>query len=346
MPSASPPQLVFRSANLRGGPSAFPDGHVAGIWPPTVGRSHPILYGSAGGVMGRLDIPTVYAKSPPARGLPGYYRYAGGVGDILVNPVDGTWLTPTHLERAAPASPHFFWGNVGLLRSRDYGQTWDYLGVMIEPSIPYSDPLPCVCEIGGGSTAWVGEYLYSYFRETGPDHRGRLGMAYARAYDVFAAAAVNELADWRKWSGGPVPSPADPPATDGGLAEQVPGLQPEADWTSAKWVADRGYVLHATCPFAEKTIYAYTAPDGLDFRPLGNGTPLTANEPPVAGQPARCYYPSWVGLNPDPRFAVVDNNGFDRGGWLWLYYLVTALDGNGAFRWDVAEYRRRRVVLD
>lgn len=343
MASVSPPQLVFRSAGLKGGPSNFPDGHVVGIWPPTVGRANPIFVGSDGGAMAQLDIPSAYRKSPRANGLPSYFNYAGGAGDVLVSTITGKWLTIAHLERP---SSKYFWGNLGLLQSSDYGQTWDFLGVIVEPFIPYSDPLPCVCEIAGGPTAWVGEYLQLYFRESGPDMQGRLGMAYCRQADFFAAAAQNQCWPWRKWSGGSVPSPADPSAIDGGLAAQVPGLQTGANgWTSAKWIADRNYVLQATCPFAEKTIYGYTAQDGLNFRPLGDGSTLTPNEPPVAGQPAKCYYPSWISLNPETRFAKVDGNGFDAGGWLWLHYVATALDANGAFRWDVAEYRRRKVHL-
>ena len=125
MVSVSGPEVAFKPDVLAAhtGVGAFPDGPVAYRWPPLVGRPHPIFYGSAGGVMARYDQPAGVAQvCKPAHGLPSYYRYAAGGGGVLTNYLDGSWLGCVHLERAAPSSPNLFWGNLGWLVSRDYGQ--------------------------------------------------------------------------------------------------------------------------------------------------------------------------------------------------------------------------------
>jgi hypothetical protein len=332
-PQVDGPQLVFQPQVLAAaGMGNFPDGNLAYRWPPLVGRSNPIFYGSAGGFMARLDIPTLAQRCPPVRGLPGYYRYAAGGGAVITNPLDGSWLCVAHCERA-PASGPFFWGNLGLVRSTDYGQTWSWLGVAVEPAMRWSDPLRAVGEIGGGSTCWAQEYLYLYFRETEPGGRGREGLAYVRAYDCFRAARAGRVEPWRKWQGGAIPSADDPPATGTDTpAAQVPGLPAESDWTSVAYVADRGHYLQAVCPYAAKRVSLYTSPDALTWTPLPGG-------PVTAGDNLDSFYPTLVGTNPDERFVQMDSPAPRAG--VWLYYMT--VPQSNPFSWAGVQIRRRMI---
>jgi hypothetical protein len=335
-PVVGGPELVFQcAAAAQAGLGAFPDGNLNYRWPPTVGRANPILYGSANGSMARLDIPTTAQKCLPIRGLPGYYRYAAGGGGLVTNPLDGRWLAVIHLERAAPSSPKFFWGNLGLVVSDDFGQSWSWLGVIVEPELRYSDPMHFVGEIGGGAVVWREDYLLCYYRETTAQGRGRAAVAYCNAQEVFRAAKSGRVAPWRKWAGVAFPTDDDPPAVGGGLGAQLAGLPAEEDWCSCAYLADLGYYLKAVCPFADKKIYAYRSTDGLaPWTPLFGGQPVAG-----AGEDGYQYYPSWVGLNPDERFTTVTKTGTGRNG-LWLYYLTSKAD---PFQWATAECRRRWV---
>jgi hypothetical protein len=329
MTSVSAPELCFRSADLAArGLGSAPDGVIGSRWPPMLYLRHPILYLSAGGRMARLDpnggTPNVLTA---VRGLPAEFDYCAGGAGLINNTINGHWLCVAHAERK-PKSGHF-WGNLAWITSPDYGATWQWLGVFVEPERRYQDPNNKVCEIGGGALAWAGEWLYVYFRETTAAGAGRQSMAYARAIEVFRAAADGWVSPWRKWGGGPVPDDADPPAVGGGLGVQLGGLPAETDWCDARWHAGlRKFVMFA-CPFAEARISPWVSDDGLDWRRLAG---------PYQDDGFH-FYPSIVPLNYGEQFV---RDAF------WLYYVKSRVDvriPGAAWDWRTAETWRRLVVL-
>jgi hypothetical protein len=145
-----------------------------------------------------LAFPASDLNPTPVSNVPTKFDYCGG-GPVVQIPGYSTLLQVAHTEQKINDK---FWSALSLLRSDTGGATWNYLGLMITPSVEPVSTLSCDTEIAGGPIVPVGNSVYCFYREViTPNCAGYAAVARVDATNFYVAARNNQVAKWWKWSG-------------------------------------------------------------------------------------------------------------------------------------------------
>lgn len=312
---------------------------------------------------------------PPDGTKPDIFPYAAGGPVIGASAQPGAILPPgavrtpfllqvVHAElwpNKTPSMPygdnHKFLGHLGMARSLDYGNSWTWLGVILEPSIRITDPnRGGSTEIGGGPIVFAGNNIYCYYLETAYVNGVKQffpSVASAPISDVFNQAAAGTVSTrWRKWQGYGKGFVGLNRGGDYGVA--LPGLPHSAnfifDWFDVAYLTDKRLYLMVFAQFRLKPdpndptqnvqdtneLFAATSSDGLTWQ-VSAGTEV--NPLPITNLRMFEYYPSLV-------FPFGNDRTGDSGN-IHLYYVISpyALGDTAHGGWLNANVFHRRVTV-
>jgi hypothetical protein len=253
---------------------------------------HPAAYGVRTGIQ---------IQNPKDR-----YDYAAG-GPLYRDKASGMWLLFYHAEKWPGGDSGRFYSLIGLARSSDAGSTWQDLGPIVSPEVPFGS-IPA--EIASGAYAVVGPYFYVYFRDVPPSGAQiNLAVARARAEDVLKAAASGRTVAWAKYYLGSWVEPGL-----GGRSSPLVRDNPTVNWLDVSYNSDlRRYLIVAASWVGpgprDLALYILSSADGLKWGAWRV----------IAGEPGENFYPTIVGLGDDPHIT---------GKRFYVYYMYSARGPN------------------
>lgn len=278
--SAIPAQAASYAAKTAATLRVWPDG-ILGRAGGTNGKY--FWYGSNGAVarnphgqptrvVGTLSniLPSAGVVNPAAvQNVPAAFDYCGG-GPVVQIPGYDILLQVAHTEAAINK---FFWSALSLLRSDDEGRSWNWLGLMITPSIRPLSTLGGDTEIAGGPIVPVGNWIYCFYREEVlPNYAGYAAVARVNATNFYRAALNNQVALWWKWGGTDWSVPGTGPST----GAQLPGLRlsdvPYIDWFDVVYLngagqGGQGVFLMVLNTLDYQHLLFFTSYDGINWFP-------------------------------------------------------------------------------
>jgi len=250
------------------------------------------------------------------------FAYAAG-GPIYQDPDSGLLLMFYHAERHFGGSGLIFHAAIGLAASKDEGQTFQNLGIILENNAIPDVKAPCCADMGGAPyTIKDGQFLV-YIRDRQKDlNTNELVVATAPVEEVIEAAKKGTTTPWFKYQ------------KDG----QQPGLlgtsspleigNPPTDWFSVSYNSfiDR-YVMiistHDRAQVYKYQLYLTTSQDGYQWSPR---VLLTETEEELT-------YPSIIGIEGNPL--SIDQT----------FHIYYALTPRGVTRWHNTKLQRMTVSL-
>lgn len=298
---------------------------------------------------GTLDDPVGIEVHNPViavQDTPKGYGYAGG-GQVYCVPGEGSkgmMLMIYHSEQYPEGNEQDYYSALNLAVSRDDGDSWTHLGVIVTPNISYekwsAQKDRTSIDILGGTFTVVEEkgvrYFYVYFADD--SQGGPVFVARAPVDDVVEAARKGEVSQWTKYYAKEWNEPGV-----GGRSTRL-FTRPEDEthwpyWIGVSYNAYLGRYLMASCTSRESSservstqLRLSESEDGIAW----SESRLVAETTPTSKNPdaAELMYPTIVGLGSDPfiserRFAI--------------YYVRSELGG-----WESpedAELMRRIVTL-
>ena len=248
------------------------------------------------------------------------YQYAAG-GPVYYHADSGTLLLVYHAERWPGGASKFFYSLLGMARSLDGGSTWQDMGEIVSPELPFSDMSDSSTEVGGGPLVVAGDYFYVYFRDrlaTGTN----VNLAVARALrtDVLAAATGGYVASWTKYADGGWQEPGL-----GGRSSALEVGNPASRWFDASYCAPLQSYVMVVSSGTPVDLYLMCSPDGLNW----------SGRQRLTNQSGELFYPSLIGPESGTRIF---------GDAVYVYYTSSA--AGGFARWSDAVLARRLLTFN
>lgn len=270
---------------------------------------------------GPLEKPGSSRRTVRIEGLPGnrFSHVAGG--PTFVDPRTGSLFMIYHAE-VRRSSPRDYYTMLGLAISNDRkGLRFKDLGVIIKPNISIDQMLFSI-DIGGGSFAISGDYLYVYYRDYMDDgSSAELAVARAPLLELAMNAQLGVLTPFQKYYEGDWNEPGY-----GGRASPLEIGNPANAWSAVSY---NTYLNQFVLLVSEWTpslpdLYLATSIDGVHWTP----------RMPVDLDPGEQFYPTIVGMETIPS---------QSGASFYVYYTDSILGGWD--RWQDARWVRRRIDL-
>ena len=241
------------------------------------------------------------------------FNYVAG-GPVYRDPQTGMHLMIYHAETYL-AGPTVFTVSLGLAKSTDCGNTWQDLGLILQPQDRTQH-----CDMNGGTFAVNGTDLFVWHKD-----RDNIGFKYncvakAELADVLANARAGLTTQFLKWDG----TAFTQPGLGGPAVALMPG-NPAGGWFSVTWNTFRQKwvmigVDVTTQPVSN--LFWSESPDGIAW---------SAREVLATGA---ATYPSLVGTGPNAKIT---------GQTFYVYYMDKPTN---AFDWNVMEFSRRLITLN
>jgi len=260
------------------------------------------------------------------------YSYAAG-GPIYKDSHTGILLMIYHAERwIFPMNWLPFYGELGMARSSDGGETWIDLGPIITPHAPlesdYFQRRQETFDVGGGGYLIIGDYFYVYFSDlikSGEEYSvANLAVARAHVSEVVQAAREGRNSvRWTKYYNGSWTEPGI-----GGRSTPLAPDNQEVLWGDVSYNAHLGkYIsLSAGAPWPATDLYWAESDDGLHW----------TNYCRMVVDSAHKYYVTMVGVGENPR---------ETGESFYLYYIRSRLYAQWGNRNEDAVLVRRLLTL-
>lgn len=270
---------------------------------------------------GPLEKPGRSRRTVQIEGLPGdrFSHVAGG--PTFVDPHTGSLFMIYHAE-VRRSSPRDYYTMLGLAISNDRkGLRFKDLGVIIKPNISIDQMLFSI-DIGGGSFAISGDYLYVYYRDYMDDgSSAELAVARAPLLELGVNAQMGVLTPFEKYYQGDWNEPGY-----GGRASPLEIGNPANAWSAVSYntYLNQFILLVSEWTPALPDLYMATSIDGVHWTP----------RMPVDLGPGEQFYPTIVGMEPIPS---------QSGASFYVYYTDSVLGGWD--RWQDAQWVRRRIDL-
>ncbi len=250
------------------------------------------------------------------------YQYAAG-GPIYKDKATETLLMFYHAEKWPNGTEgQRFYSLLGMAKSTDGGKTWNDLGEIVTPEVPFGQNSNVV-EVMGAPFVVLGDYFYVYFGDY-PKSGGRnnLTVARARVQDVVKAANdSNSVIPWFKFYNGIWSEPGL-----GGRSSALENGNPETRWLDVSFNEYLGkyiMVVSAENPKTHKpNLYLAESTNGLvwDSRKL------------IADEEGESFYTTIIGSGSEPRVS---------GQQFYIYYTFSVA---GEWdRWNDAILARRLI---
>jgi len=244
-------------------------------------------------------------------------QYAAG-GPVYRDAATGTLIMVYHGERWPGGDPQKFYSVLGLAKSADGGDSWNDLGLIVTPQLPFEKAGKYTVEVTAGSFVIVGDYFYIYFRDYREDGSiNELAVARARVADVVAAAIDGVVVPWTKYFNERWEEPGL-----GGFSSFLETGNPLVRWLDVSYneFSGRYIMVVAGMPGpGQVSLYLISSPDGLAW------SPRTL----VQGQTGENMYPTLVGTSDGQR---------TTGATFYIFYTYSA--AGEWWRWNDAVLMR------
>jgi hypothetical protein len=248
--------------------------------------------------------------------------YKGG-GPIFADPDSGNTYLFYHAERHPTGDKTLFYSWIGLaLADSNDGRSFRDLGPILTPNVEM-EMMDRSVEVGAGSFAVLGPYLYLYFRDLLADGKAvQLSVARAKISEVAKAAARGEAAPWTKFYRGEFQEPGL-----GGRSSPLEEKNRMVRWCAVAQSHELGLLVMAlAAPNGTGTgIFLSTSQDGIVW-----SDPVLISE-----ESGECFYPSLFSRGPV---------GWQFGRKLNLYYIQSHIGGFN--RWDDAVLIWREIEFE
>jgi hypothetical protein len=308
------PQVIYKQAER--------DAHDLRFWPDgnmgfMVAEDGQYTFFAANSIrtartVGTLDDPATMVTNTALniQGVSSDYAYSAG-GPVYYHPETGTLLMFYHAERQIGRGGLPFYSEIGMAVSKDDGQTFRNLGIILTPRLAPSTDLKNSVEVAGGTYAVDNGYFYVYFRDVlDTSLHNNLSVARALVDDVLNAALNGTTTDWRKYYQGEFSEPGL-----GGNSSPLELGNPPNRWMSVTYNATLDHflmVIAETLPGNRTLLHLTASEDGITWSP----------RVPLLDRSGELFYPSIIGMEGNPHrtdetfyvFYTASENGFDR----WL----------------------------
>lgn len=299
------------------------------------GRDNYDFYGSNGMAAGKLTKSTGSLQAPAATiqyagdtiaGVPSKYPYAS-IGPVHRDETSGNIIAITHLEQWPTAGPSAFTGSLGLSVSKDGGDSWSFIGEIIEQNLSFDVNQTVARDSGNGSFVIVGDYFYVYsidFAIGAPNSAG-ISVSRSKVSDVLTAAFATTptVTAWEKYYAGGWGEPAL-----GGRFQNLVGSNVYAGFNSVqyneyldKYVMAMTTVMHWPNNLGDISLFITDDPLDFDVTPFPIDVGTDSNQ-----------YPTLVGLGENPQTT--------SGRTLYVYYVQSFTPT----WWDVNTTLSRKTV--
>lgn len=305
-------------------------------------------YGSHGGIgvqhttrsVGPYDAPlqTVTNDGLTITGIPsGTYNY------VSLAPVykdgQGNILGFIHLERWPSAGSKDFWASIGMAYSTDNGSSFQWLGEIVQPSVPFDANSTRSYEAGPGAyglvqppddpTNW---YFYVYVRDymsVNSNVVQGISVSRAKVSTVIGNALNGNSTSFTKYYNGSFST-----AGDGGLyTDLAPQLSGQAVPDAVQYNSTLGQYMIALRDYSNSgsrsKVTLLISSNPVDFNTAGGASYFTIND----NASTNSVYGSLVGLDLEPETG--SGNSF------YVYYLEWPTTQT---IWDTGTYWARRLV--
>jgi len=129
---------------------------------------------------------------------PSVYKYSS-IAQVIGTDKDGTLIGITHLEKNLDESVMSYVASIGLSKSTDNGDNWDFIGEIISCDIPDSELITVSRDAGNGTILIKDGYLYVYISDMNDETAVGLSVSRAKLDDVISDMKNNKATKFFKW---------------------------------------------------------------------------------------------------------------------------------------------------